>query len=124
MGRAIMYAIILSLAAFVLAVTFLFQHGGSERSAAVADITTVHDLRLQPALYKDRNVTTEGIIGFNSQTGQFTLVDGEDQSLVITGYDRDELSILEGVAVRISGRFGFGPDTGIFIDAEIVRRLE
>ncbi|TMB99097.1 MAG: hypothetical protein E6J42_04205 [Chloroflexi bacterium] len=119
MGRFLMYAVIGALALFVLSAGLLLEHGGGS-SVAVADVT-LHDLRLRPEVYKGQKVVLPGTLRYSSEVHHYQVVDGEQQTVVISGYDETQLRPLEGKTVEVAGRFDFDTDTGIYIDADTVR---
>jgi len=120
-ARVITYLVIASLGLFVLATTFVLDHGGGAATpAGVFGHVTVHDLSLVPETYRGKTVVTEGTLGYSPDTTQHQVVD-EDLAVVILGYDALALRSLEGQRVSVTGRFDFDPGTGIFIDADVVR---
>ncbi|MDO8616697.1 MAG: hypothetical protein Q7T33_13335 [Dehalococcoidia bacterium] len=121
MGRVLMYLAIGGLALFVGTATFLTEHGGGS-TAAVAQVT-VHNLRMSPQSYVGKVVTTEGRLSFTEEHGLFQVV-SEDLAVVIRTYDgAEDLPQLSGLDVRVTGRFGFDSELGIYLDADSVTAL-
>jgi hypothetical protein len=119
-ARVVTYVIIAGLALFVLATTFVLNHGGSRATPEDESPISIHDLSLEPDKYKGDTVVTEGTLGFADETKQYQIV-SEGVAVVITGYEMEALRSLEGQVVLVTGRFDFDPTTGTFIDADLVQ---
>jgi len=121
-GRFLLYTAIALLALFVLGSTFVLRHGGGYTSDRPP--VTIHDLRLLPEAYRDKTVTTEGTLHFSPDLGQYEVVDSDNQAVVLQGYDEEELKNLVGETVTVTGRFGIGEETGIYIDVDFIGAAE
>ena len=118
MGRFLIYLCILVLAVFVLAAAFLLQAGGGTSSAAMP--VSVHDLSVAPQAHAAERIVTTGVLRFVHEPNDHFLVTADGLGVVIRGYDEAALRALEGQEVTVTGRFGYDPDTGTYIDAESV----
>ena len=101
-ARVVTYAVIALLALFVLATTFVLDHGGGSATPTADGAITIHDLSLTHDLYFGKTVTTEGTLGFSEETKQYQLVD-DGQAIVITGYEQEALRALNGREVAVTG---------------------
>ncbi len=120
MGRFLMYLTIGALGVFVLSATFILDHGGGS-TAAVSEVS-VHDLLMAPERYRGHEVTTEGVLKFDSTTDGY-LVTAEGQGIIVR-FAEAELRLLRDQAVRITGRFDYEQDTGVYIKANVVTRMQ
>ncbi len=124
MARILTYVVIVVLGIFVITTTFLLDGDGSGANPDAPEGTiSIHDLSLQPARYKGDTVTTVGNVMFSADTNQHQVVE-DGQAIVITGHEVEALRALEGQHVSVTGRFDFDAETGIYIDAEEIRRIE
>ncbi len=116
MGRAVLYTVITILALFVLSTGVILEHGGGYTAGATE--TTVHDLLMVPERYRGHDVSVEGTLKFDADTGGHILVaDGQG---VLVRYSRGGLSAFVETLVRVSGRFDWEPGTGVFIEASVI----
>jgi len=118
MGRTLIYLSILVLAVFVLAAAFLLQTGGQSSSAAMP--VSVHDLSVAPQAHDDERVVATGVLRLIHEPNDHFLVTEEGLGVIVRGYDEDVLRTLDGQTVTVTGRFGYGAETGTYIDAESV----
>ena len=120
-GRVIMYAFLILLALFVLAVTFVTESGGGS-SATIAQVS-LHTLRTAPQAYEGQLVATEGVLGFSQEHQLFQITDQTSIAVIIRGYaDEEQMRSLEGQRVRVTGRFGFDEETGVYIEVAVLRK--
>jgi len=123
-ARTITYLVLALLGLFVLATTFVLDHGGGAATPpAASGLVTVHDLSLLPETYRGKTIITLGTLGYSPDTAQHQVVD-EGLAVVILGYDALALRSLEGQRVSVTGRFDFDEGIGIFIDADIVKAAD
>ena len=120
MGRTLIYLSILVLAVFVLAAAFLLQTGGESLSSPAAVPVSVHDLSTAPKAHREERVVTTGVLRLVHEPNDHFLVTADGLGVVIRGYDEAALRALDGQEVTVTGRFGYDPDTGTYIDAESV----
>ena len=120
MGRTLLYACILVLAVFVLAAAFLLQTGGESLSSPAAVKVSVHDLSVAPQAHAAERIVTTGILRLVHEPNDHFLVTADGLGVIVRGHDAAILRALDGKAVTVTGRFGYDPDTGTYIDAESV----
>lgn len=122
-GRLLLYFVLALLAFFVLSTTFILKSGGGS-TAAVAHVT-MHELRTSPQRYRGQVVTTEGILRMSVEHGLREVTDETGLAILIRGNaGSEDLDRLQGSPVRVTGRFGFDAEHGIFIDAQAVVPVE
>ena len=117
-GRILLYTIIALLGVFVLGSTFALEHGGGYTSTRPP--VSVHDLRLLPEPYKGKTVTTEGILRYSPDIEQYAVVDADQQSVVVLGYDETALQGMVDRTVIVTGRFDIDEEHGIYIDIDSI----
>jgi len=127
MGRFVMYAVLVTLAAFVLSTYVLLEHGGE--SIAAVEAASIHDLSTQPERFANHEVSVQGRMRHNAELDQFEVLDespgGANFALVVRSYHtEDRLPALDGKSVRITGKVGFNSEVGIYIDADTIANLE
>lgn len=120
MGRFLMYATITLLAVFVLSATFVLDHGGGS-TAAVVEVS-VHDLLMTPERFRGDEVTTEGVLRFDSTTDGY-LITADGQGIIVR-FAEPELQLLRDQAVKVTGRFDYERDTGVYLEANVVVRVD
>lgn len=120
MGRTLMYLVIGALGVLVLSATFILDHGGGS-TAAVSEVS-VHDLMMAPERYRGDEVTTEGVLKFDSATDGY-LVTAEGQGIIVR-FAEVELRLLRDQAVSITGRFDYERDVGVYIEANVVTSVQ
>ena len=118
MGRTLIYLCILILAVFVMAAAFLLQTGGGSSSAAMP--VSVHDLSVAPQAHDDERVVATGVLRLIHEPNDHFLVTAGGLGVIVRGFDEDVLRALDGQTVTVTGRFGYGAETGTYIDAESV----
>ena len=121
-GRILLYTIIALLGVFVLGSTFALEHGGGYTSSRPP--VSVHDLRLLPETYKGKTVTTEGTLRYSPELEQYSVVDADQQSVVVVGYDETILQGIVDKTVIVTGRFDIDAETGVFIDIDSIGQTE
>jgi hypothetical protein len=117
-ARIVTYIVIAALAAFVIFTTFFLDQGGG-KAEPTDGVVSVHNLSLDPDMYRGKTVTTEGTLNYSDATQQYQVVDA-DVAVVINGYELATLHSLTGQPVLVTGRFDFDEGTGIFIEAETI----
>lgn len=120
MGRLVLYSVIAALALFLLGTSLLLGHGGG--STAAATEVSVHDLLTMPERYRGRDVTTEGVLKADLASGGYILT--ADGLRVVVHYDKPSLAALNDAAVRVTGRFDWERDTGVYIQAAAITRVQ
>jgi hypothetical protein len=115
-----MYGLIAGLALFVLATYLIIDTGGYSSSAAAKDVS-VHDLTQTASKYTGEEVTTTGILTYSEEHGAYQITDDGNYAIIIRGYsDNDILLSLKNKEVRVTGRFGYDPGNGVYIEASAV----
>lgn len=120
MGRLVLYTVIAALALFLLGTSLLLDHGGGF-TAAAAEVS-VHDLLTMPERYRGRDVTTEGVLKADLASGGYILT--ADGLGVIIRYNKPGLAALNDVAVRVTGRFDWERDVGVYIQAAVISGVQ
>ena len=118
-GRLFLYAVILSLAIFVLTAAFVFRHGGGPSEAVMQ--VNVHDLATASELYRGERVTTVGILRRLEEPDEHFVLEADELQVAVTGHDRGALLELEGRRVTVTGRFDIKQGTGRLIRADTVK---
>ena len=121
MGRFLVYACILVLAVFVLAAAFLLQASGKSSSGAMP--ISVHDLSVAPQAHAEERVATTGVLRFLHEPDDHFVVTADGLGVIVR-FDEATLRPLDGLTVRVTGRFGYDADTGTYIDAQSVAATE
>ena len=116
-GRMLLYTVIAGLGVFVLTASFALEHGGGYTSTRPP--VTVHDLRLLPETYRGQTVTTEGTLRLSAE-GKYEVVDADDQSVTIVGYEELALQAMLDQTVIVTGRFDIDETVGVYIDADSI----
>ncbi len=117
-GRALMYATLGALLAFVLASYLLIENGGA--TMRTVQELSLHDLTSSPQSYDGQTVITSGTLVHNDELGVYEVVDPDANfPLEIRKFGEGLLSAMTGKSVRVSGKFG--NNGGIHIDADDVR---
>ena len=116
-GRIILYLVIAALGVFVLTASFALEHGGGYTSTRPP--VTVHDLRLLPETYRGQTVTTEGTLRLSAEA-KYEVVDADNQSVTIVGYEELALQAMLDQTVIVTGRFDIDETLGVYIDADSI----
>src|SRR4030066_114865 len=113
MGRFLVYACILVLAVFVLAVAFLLQASGKSSSGALP--VSGHDLSGAPQAPAEERVAPTGVLRFLHEPDDHFIVTADGLGVIVRGYDEDALRALDGQTGTVTGRFGFDEERGTSI---------
>ena len=116
-GRMVLYTVIAGLGVFVLTASFALEHGGGYTSTRPP--VPVHDLRLLPETYRGQTVTTEGTLRLSGE-GKYEVVDADNQSVTIVGYEELALQAMLDQTVIVTGRFDIDQTLGVYIDADSI----
>jgi starvation-inducible outer membrane lipoprotein len=74
---------------------------------------------LLPETYRGQTVTTEGTLRLSGE-GKYEVVDADNQSVTIVGYEELALQAMLDQTVIVTGRFDIDETLGVYIDADSI----